>query len=341
MPTDHLSDAISPSRRNLLLIFAGLAAGITAPSAAATPRSPEAMPPEASSAPRSGAAFVEHRIARGNDRLFAREYRGAGPAFVMLHGFPDNLHIYDNLAPLLAAAGRRVIAFDFLGFGESDKPGGYAYSFERQKGDLLAVVESLGIEKFIPVAHDAGGPAAINFALSHPKRVESLALLNTFYGDAPSLRFPELIELFADPELKSLTQAIISDPAQLRWLLEFQNRHFVSNATPALRERFDTILQPIINENFAAKPGAGAAFARMTGDLHASVASNDKRIAKLKDIAVPVNLIWGAGDPYLNRGVADDLASRFRRASVRPLAAGHWPQIDLPDEVARLLLAGA
>jgi pimeloyl-ACP methyl ester carboxylesterase len=84
---------------------------------------------------------------------------GAGPAFVLMHGFPDNLHIYDYLIPHLVARGRCVVAFDFLGFGESDKPAGATYSFGQQLGDLKAVVDALGLEKIIPVAYDSSGSA--------------------------------------------------------------------------------------------------------------------------------------------------------------------------------------
>jgi pimeloyl-ACP methyl ester carboxylesterase len=53
----------------------------------------------------------------------------------------------------------------------------------------------------------------------------------------------------------------------------------------------------------------------------------------------PVRLIWGGGDPYLNRGVAEQLRGRFRTAELTVLRAGHWPQIDEPEAVARALLA--
>ena len=56
--------------------------------------------------------------------LYVRDYAGAEPAFVLMHGFPDNLHIWDDLIPHLTASGRRVVTFDFLGFGASDKPAG-------------------------------------------------------------------------------------------------------------------------------------------------------------------------------------------------------------------------
>ena len=83
-------------------------------------------------------------------------------------GSPDNLQIYDRLIPHLVAAGRRVVTFDFLGYGASDKPAGAHYSFEQQLGDLEAVLEDLKLEKIVPVGHDAGGPAAVNFTLNHP-----------------------------------------------------------------------------------------------------------------------------------------------------------------------------
>ena len=67
-------------------------------------------------------AFTEHRIPHAGGNVYVPDFPGSGPAFVLLHGFPDNSHIYDDLIPHLTAAGRRTIAFDFLGFGASDKP---------------------------------------------------------------------------------------------------------------------------------------------------------------------------------------------------------------------------
>ena len=62
-------------------------------------------------------AFTAHRIAREGGSIYVRDFAGTGPAFVLLHGFPDNSHIYDLLIPHLVAAGRRTVAIDFLGFG--------------------------------------------------------------------------------------------------------------------------------------------------------------------------------------------------------------------------------
>src|ERR1700758_461933 len=95
--------------------------------------------------------FTEHRVDRGVGSVYVRDFQGSGPAFVVLHGFPDNSHIYDALIPYLSAAGRRLVAVDFLGFGASDKPANANYSFAQQLGDLEAVAEALHLDKIIPV----------------------------------------------------------------------------------------------------------------------------------------------------------------------------------------------
>jgi pimeloyl-ACP methyl ester carboxylesterase len=88
----------------------------------------------------------------------------------------------DVLIPYLTAAGRRIVAFDFLGFGASDKPVGASYSFEQQFGDLSAVIQALGLGKVVLVVHNSSGIAGINFAVEHPYKVASLCVLNSACG---------------------------------------------------------------------------------------------------------------------------------------------------------------
>ena len=74
-----------------------------------------------------------------------------------MHGFPDNVHLYDRLSPYLSPP-RRVVLFDFLGWGSSDKPSGYPYTTDNQVGDLDAVITQLELGQVVLVAHDASGP---------------------------------------------------------------------------------------------------------------------------------------------------------------------------------------
>ena len=288
---------------------------------------------------RSTPSFTEHRIPREGHHLYAREYEGTGPTFVLLHGYPDNLHIYDLLVPVLVGAGRHVVAFDFLGFGASEKPTGYDYGFKQQLGDLGAVVDFLKLDRVIPVAHDAGGMAAINFTLSNPKPIAELVLLNTFYADAPSLRIPELIELFSLPQTRAFGMAMASDPKQLAFLLRFQQLQFEIGVSQAQINVIDKLVQPLIFNNFAQQPSAGPAFAALAADLRPQIAVNNRQLGKLAGLDIPTTVVWGESDAYLNVGVAQDLAGHFKGASVHLLDAGHWPQLDLPEEVGHYLLA--
>lgn len=284
-------------------------------------------------------AFTEHRIERDRGSLYVRDFPGTGPAFVVLHGFPDNSHIYDVLIPHLVADGRRTIAIDFLGFGASDKPEGARYSFDQQLGDLEAVVEALSLEKIIPVGHDAGGPAAVNFALSRPERTASVCLMNAFYGDAPGLRVPEFIELFSNKGLRALSQHFLASPQQFAWLLGFQRDQMQVGLTEVQKARYTDFLGPIIDSNFRQRPSAGPAFAQMTHQLTDEVAANTARLLEFRRSDVPLLLIWGKHDPYLHVSVAEYMRSNARHGVLHVLEGGHWPQIDAAADVARILLA--
>lgn len=285
--------------------------------------------------------FIEHRVQRGEGQLYVRDYPGQEPAFVLMHGFPDNLHIYDDLVPHLQAGARRVVTFDFLGFGKSDKLADATYSFEQQVGDLLAVVQALDLGRIVPVAHDSSGPAAVNFALDYPQHVSALCSLNALYGDAPTLKLPELIELFATPSLRALTSAILQSPEQFGWVLNFQRSQFQQHLPEDQKAHYAAFLGPLIDNNFRQTPSSGPAFGQMTAQLFAEVDRNTRRLEQVNRLDIPVTLIWGETDPYLNTGVAKDLQASFKNATLHLLHAGHWVQIDMPQKVAEIMLDGA
>lgn len=283
--------------------------------------------------------FVEHRVGRGAGDIFVRDYPGAGPAFLLMHGFPDNLHIYDDLVPYLVAGGRRVVTFDFLGFGASDKPAGDLYSFRQQLGDLEAVVDALDLGQIVPVAHDSSGPAAVNFAIAHPEKTSSVIIMNAVYGATPSTKYPEFIELFATASLKALSRAILQSSEQFAFVLNFQRNKFQENLAEHHKAYYASFLGPIIDANFRNQPSSGPAFAQMTGELFEEEARNSARLAEMEALEIPFKLIWGETDPYLNVGVARHFRDHLKHAVLHELPAGHWVQIDEPKMVADLMLA--
>jgi pimeloyl-ACP methyl ester carboxylesterase len=283
--------------------------------------------------------FSEHRIPRGEGTLYARDYAGSGPAFVLMHGFPDNLHIWDDLIPHLVASGRRVVTFDFLGFGASDKPAGSTYSFKQQLGDLEAVVEGLRLGKIVPVAHDSSGMAALNYALAHPDGIDSVIMLNSAYSEDATVRWPEMITLFATQSMQALAVAIAQSPEQFGWLLKWQQKKFLDPLPEVQKPHFSAFIGPLISDNFIVQPSAGPAFVQLASEFFDEHARNVQHLAALKKLDIPVKLIWGQYDPYITVAVAERRQSQLKNASLIVIPAGHWLQADEPAQVAKAMLS--
>src|SRR5262250_3164322 len=83
--------------------------------------------------------YQETFAQRNGHRIYVREHPGAEPPIILMHGFPDNMHLYHRLLPHLSPA-RRVVTFDFLGWGSSDKPAGYPYTTDvaLKPGEVLS-----------------------------------------------------------------------------------------------------------------------------------------------------------------------------------------------------------
>jgi haloalkane dehalogenase len=282
----------------------------------------------------NGGGYREHRVSRGPYRLYAREYRDEEPAIVLLHGFPDDLHLYDRLVPELAP--RRVVVFDFLGWGVSDKPSGYPYTAGNQTGDLDAVIEQLQLTSAVLVAHDASGPPAIDWALEHPDRVAALVLLNTYYSRMPGLRPPEAIRLFSTPMVRSVARPIsrLFGDLLFRGMYRWQVGRFFRD--PEVREEF----LPLLYRQFAANPSTHEAFFGLNRDLLPTMASRTRQLPRLRRFPRPVRIVFGAADPYLNAGVARRFHALFPTSELSLLeGARHYVQMDEPGQVAQLILA--
>jgi haloalkane dehalogenase len=279
--------------------------------------------------------FTEHFVPRGQHRIYVRDYAGEEPAIILMHGFPDNLHLYDRLLPYLSPA-RRVLTFDFLGWGASDKPPHFPYTAKNQEGDLDAVIQQLKRGQVVLVAHDASGPPAIDWALHHPEQVAALVLLNTYYCEMPTLRPPEAIFLFSTPLIRSVARPISTMFNNLifRRMYWWQVGRFIRDAD--VRREF----VPLLYQQFDATPSARPAFFRLNEDLRSTVKSRTKMIPRLREFRRPVRIIFGDADPSLNSGVARTFHEILPKSELFLIpGAQHFVQLDEPEQVARLILS--
>ncbi|GAA2060595.1 haloalkane dehalogenase [Williamsia deligens] len=103
-----------------------------------------------------------------------------GGPIVLFHGEPTWSYLYRRMIRPLAAAGRRVIAYDHAGFGRSDKPTDRDwYTFDRHSAIADAVLDRLDVDDATVVVQDLGGPIGLRWATEHPDRVANLVIMNT------------------------------------------------------------------------------------------------------------------------------------------------------------------
>jgi len=105
------------------------------------------------------------------------------PVALCLHGQPTWVYLYRKMIPALLAAGYRVVAPDFYGFGRSDKPAEDAvYTFDFHRDSVMALIDALDLRRIMLVCQDWGGLIGLTIPMDMPSRFDRLLVMNTALG---------------------------------------------------------------------------------------------------------------------------------------------------------------
>jgi len=108
---------------------------------------------------------------------------GAAPVALCLHGQPTWSYLYRRMIPAFLAAGMRVVAPDFFGFGRSDKPQDEAtYTFDFHRDAIIRLIETLDLNHITLACQDWGGLIGLTIPMDMPARFERLLVMNTALG---------------------------------------------------------------------------------------------------------------------------------------------------------------
>lgn len=281
--------------------------------------------------PFDDAAFESLRLPGREVTLHARTIGPRdGPLAVLLHGFPETGDAWRRIAPALAGAGLRVLMPDQRGYGASDKPrGAWAYGLDLLADDILRAAAAMGRDRFSVVGHDWGGLVAWHLAAREPARIARAAILNAPHPDvfrAHALSHPTqllrsgYVAFFQLPLLPELALGA-ANFALLRNTMTASARAGALDA--ALMERYRSAW---------AQPGALGAMLDWYRALPASMAMRRPRVQ------VPVRVIWGDRDAFLDKGLAEASLACCEQGEARHLPeATHWLHHEAPQEVAGLL----
>jgi pimeloyl-ACP methyl ester carboxylesterase len=110
--------------------------------------------------------------------IFYREAgRADAPGVLLIHGFPSSSYSFRNvISPLAEVA--RVVAPDMPGFGFTQVPDGYDYTFENMARAFDGLTRAIGLERFFVYVYDFGAPVAYHLALAQPDRILGLIIQN-------------------------------------------------------------------------------------------------------------------------------------------------------------------
>jgi haloacetate dehalogenase len=124
--------------------------------------------------------FEQRRLAVGGTEINLR-LGGAGPALLLLHGYPQTHVMWHRIAPRLAER-FTVVCADLRGYGDSGRPPSGAdhagYSKRAMAQDMAEVMSGLGFERFSVVGHDRGARVTHRLLLDHGGRVDRAAVLD-------------------------------------------------------------------------------------------------------------------------------------------------------------------
>jgi pimeloyl-ACP methyl ester carboxylesterase len=270
-----------------------------------------------------------------------------GVPVILLHGFPYDIRAYDEVTPLLVAAGCRVIAPYLRGYGrtrflstQTPRSGQQAVLAH----DLLALMDALSISRAILAGYDWGGRAACIVAALWPQRVRGLVsgtgyniqdIAGSVRPAAPENEFRYWYQYYFHGERgRAGLELNRHELCKLLWKLwspnwrfdeatydrtaaSFQNSDFVAVVIHSYRHRFGLV------------PGDPA------------VEDTERRLAGQPAIAAPTIALYGEGDGVMSLGAsgqdARQFTGRYERRDI-PLVGHNLPQ-EAPREFAEAILA--
>lgn len=259
-------------------------------------------------------------------RIFAVELGGgSGTPVLALHGFPTSSWDFAEAAEVLAASGRRIVLFDFLGFGFSDKPHDAGYSLFEQAEIAIAVARALGVERAHLWAHDMGTSVATELlALRErsllPFEVASVVLMN---GSVH-------IEM-AQP---TIGQRLLKSPAGAAFARIARKEIFVAQMRRIFARRPDGAVLDAMWSLLAREDGP-LRLPMIIRYMEERVRFRRRWIGALERIDRPVLVAWGAKDPVARMAIGERLARETPGADLVSWDdLGHYPQVEQPARVA-------
>jgi pimeloyl-ACP methyl ester carboxylesterase len=249
---------------------------------------------------------------------------GSGPPVLMLHGLGGTKASFLPTVAALAPEGRRMIAVDLPGFGDSDKPLAAPYDAKFFARAVFALMDEMGLDRPDVVGHSMGGRVALEAVLHAPDRFGRAVLMTPSLAWLRARRWAPWLRLVR-PEL-GLLQPVP------RAVVEA----FVRRLIPGGRSGYATAGVDEFLRSYLTARGRAAFYAAARQIYMEEPA---RFWTALRELDLPSLFIWGAHDPLVPAAFERHVREAVPAAAHVTLSCGHIPQIESPRELHRRMSA--
>ncbi|KAJ5396490.1 hypothetical protein N7509_004603 [Penicillium cosmopolitanum] len=260
------------------------------------------------------------------------EKEADSPVILLLHGFPSSSHQFRNLIPLLATT-YRVIAPDLPGFGFTEVPPDFVYTFNSLADSIEKFVDELCLLKFSIYIFDYGAPVGLRLALRRPEAVQAIISQNgNAYEDGFGDVWAPIKDFWASGNSTDDRQKISAT------MLSFEMTKFqYENGTPDI----GTIAPESYHLDHALmqRPGNKEIQIDLLKDYESNIPLYPKFHRYFQKSQVPLLAIWGQNDVFFIPAGANAFKKDLPKAEVKLIDAGHFAVESHTDLIAYHMLA--
>ncbi|KAI7734987.1 hypothetical protein M8C21_026439, partial [Ambrosia artemisiifolia] len=250
------------------------------------------------------------------------------PSVILIHGFPSQAYSYRKVLPTLSKD-YHAIAFDWLGFGYSDKPQpkyGFDYTLDEFVSALESVIDELGVNKVSLVVQGYFAPVVVKYASNHQEKLNDLILLNPPLT-AKHANLPSTLSIFSN---FLLGEIFSQDP------LRASDKALTSCGPYKMKE--DDAM--VYRRPYLTSGSSGFALNAISRSMKKELKKYVEEMRKIlmdDDWKVKTSICWGQRDRWLDFDGVEDFCKAAKHRLVELPMAGHHVQEDSGEELGSIL----
>ncbi|HEX7943500.1 MAG TPA: alpha/beta hydrolase, partial [Phenylobacterium sp.] len=255
---------------------------------------------------------------------------------LLLHGFPETVHAWDEVAEALGGE-FEVHAFDWPGFGLSSRPAveRFAYAPRDYARVLKAYIDKAGIDrsKLVIYATDIGALPALLLALDEPDIARVIIVGDFAPFDRPGHMYPSLQALKGPPSAEPTRAAMNRNRDEI--LANTFTRGLPKDVPVRVSEAFRADMDGAWGHGGMTSVDA---FAHYYAGFSRDQAYFEANVGRLR---TAVKVVWGAEDLYINKAMGAELAERAGVGLTVLPGVGHYPHLQVPQRTVEEIRAAA